>query len=115
MLKKEYIVGALIVAVSIFGFVGTSTAGSPVSHDEAQISMWAQSDTMSTDNTQLRYNAPAGVVSNLDITTANFDDGLYVEEAVESTSPVSVQCLAAAGEISNLDHTTASLDARICS
>lgn len=86
MEKKVLLIGALVTIFS-FGLLGTAVAGS--------------------------ISYPAGVISNLDHTTAEIDAKLEAKHGVEGRVSNHTLDYAPAGVISNLDHTTAEIDAQL--
>ena len=86
-MEKKVLLLSALVAIFCFGMLGTATAGS--------------------------ISYPAGVISNLDHTTAKIDaklEGMHNDEIKVSNYG---ENYIPAGVISNLDHTTAELDAKL--
>lgn len=86
-MEKKVLLLSALVAMFCFGLLGTATAGTT--------------------------SYPAGVISNLDHTTAKIDaklEGMHDDEIKASNYG---ENYIPAGVISNLDHTTAELDAKL--
>lgn len=86
-MKNKVLLLSALAAIFCFGMLGTATAGS--------------------------VSYPAGVISNLDHTTAKIDSKLEAMPENEIQVSNYGEDYAPSGVISNLDHTTADLDAKL--